>query len=85
MELGWRYSGISAMGKTAVLRHKEAGVNIILVLAKGDNSVTALQRYSVTVQSILSQKSKVNYYPKSVVGLYLLEISEGEIAHLSTW
>ena len=46
MELGWRYPGVSAMGKTAILRHKEAGVNILLVPAKGDNSVSALQRYS---------------------------------------
>ena len=46
MELGWRYPGVSAMGKTAILRHKEAGVNILLVPGKGDNSVSALQRYS---------------------------------------
>ena len=28
------------MGKTAISRHKEAGVNIILVPAKGDNCVS---------------------------------------------
>ena len=70
------------MGKTAVLRHKEAGVNILLVPGKGDNSVSALQRYSTkyTIPKVKGQLvSQIGRWIVPTRNLY------GEIAHLSTW